>query len=68
MLLIFSELARLLLYMVVALVMASIVLRGSKFLFGIHLSSEVSKGNHAAAYVLLGLLLMIGLVVGLFRL
>ncbi len=65
---IFSELLNLALANALALLFAFLTIRLSQFLLGFSLAQEIKKGNKAAALVLMGVFIMLGLIVGLMKL
>lgn len=65
---VFAQLLEIIFRLIIAVGIAVPVVRLSKYLFGYDFVSETKSNNTAAAIVLFGLLVLIGLVVGLFKL
>ncbi|BBM89572.1 hypothetical protein COTS27_01277 [Spirochaetota bacterium] len=64
----FLQLGNLLVYIVIATLLAVAIIRAAPVLFNIDFVKEIRQDNRSAAYFLAGLLVMIGLIVGLFNL
>ncbi len=64
----FLQLGNLLVNLIIVILVAALVVRSSKFLFAYDLRKALAADNRSAAYFLIGILLMLGLVVGLFEL
>ena len=53
--------------LVVALLFVVILVRTSHLLFGVNLKEQIQNGNKAVAIFTLGLMVMVGIVIGLFK-
>ncbi len=65
---IFNQILNLSIAFVLALVFLTLSTKLSKIVLGISLSQEIKKDNKSAAIIYFGLMVMLGLIIGLFKL